>query len=149
MKRMHVHVSVDNVAESTRFYSAMLGQQPTVTKADYTKWQVEDPRLNLSISARGKRDVGLDHLGIQAETSAELDQLYRRLADASYMTFEETGAKCCYAESDKHWATDPSGVVWEMFQTMGEVATYGDDRGISATRKPGPALQECSASCGC
>ena len=128
MKRMHIHISVDDLETSKRFYTAMLGQEPSVTKPDYAKWSLDDPHVNLAISNKCCNKPGIDHLGIQAETSDELDELYRRLGNASYATVEQNGAKCCYAESDKHWAVDPVGVAWEMFHTMGEVAVYGNDR---------------------
>ena len=54
MKRFHVHLSVDNLAHNIRFYSAMFGVAPTVEKADYAKWMLDDPRVNFAISARGR-----------------------------------------------------------------------------------------------
>jgi hypothetical protein len=66
MKRMHVHVAVDDLAHSIAFYSALLAVPPSVVKADYAKWMLDDPRVNFAISARGRR-AGLDHLGIQVE----------------------------------------------------------------------------------
>ena len=47
MKRLHVHVSVENLNESIGFYSAMFSTQPTVTKADYAKWMLDDPARKL------------------------------------------------------------------------------------------------------
>ncbi len=129
MKRMHMHVSVDDLTTSIRFYTAMFGVEPSVAKSDYAKWMLDDPRVNFAISKRDDRHAGLNHVGIQAESNDELDDLYKRLGDASFAMLEEKGAKCCYAESDKHWAVDPSGVVWEMFHSMGEIAVYGEDRG--------------------
>lgn len=127
MKRFHVHVSVENMDQSVAFYSAMFGADPTVSKPDYAKWAVDDPRINFAISQRNGRKPGVDHLGVQAETSGELDDLYARLGNANIASRPEVGAHCCYAESDKHWAKDPSGVTWEAFHTMGEIATYGED----------------------
>jgi len=53
MKRLHVHVSVDDLAKSIRFYSTLFAAEPTVTRDDYAKWMLEDPRLNFAISTRG------------------------------------------------------------------------------------------------
>lgn len=128
MKRMHVHIAVGDLATAKRFYTAMFGQEPTVSKPDYAKWSLEDPRMNLAISQKLGNQPGIDHLGIQAETAEELEELYERLGDASYAMLEQRGAKCCYAESDKHWAVDPEGVTWEMFHSLGEVEVYGLDR---------------------
>ncbi len=74
MKRFHVHVSVANLADSIRFYSALFAAEPTVVKEDYAKWMLEDPRVNFAISQRGAAP-GLDHLGVQTEDDAELAEM--------------------------------------------------------------------------
>src|SRR6516165_3971848 len=66
MKRMHVHVGVEDLQNAIRFYSALFASQPAVVKPDYAKWMLDDPRVNFAISTRGKQP-GLDHLGIQVE----------------------------------------------------------------------------------
>ena len=82
MKRLHVHVSVDDLAQSTRFYSTLFGAEPTVIKNDYVKWMLDDPRVNFAISTRPGRPAGISHLGIQAEDEAELAEVYDRLSRA-------------------------------------------------------------------
>ena len=62
MKRFHVHVSVRDLDESTRFYAALFGAEPTVRKDDYAKWMLDDPRVNFAISTRAGA-AGIDHLG--------------------------------------------------------------------------------------
>ncbi len=64
MKRLHVHVAVDQIEPSVHFYSALYGAAPSVLKSDYAKWMLDDPRVNFAISSRG-RVAGLNHLGIQ------------------------------------------------------------------------------------
>jgi len=125
MKRLHVHVSVEDIAHSTRFYSALFAAQPAVQKPDYAKWMLEDPRVNFAISARGVQ-TGLDHLGIQVETDAELHEVYDRLKQADRPVLEEGATTCCYAKSEKSWIADPQGISWETFLTSGESTVYGD-----------------------
>ncbi len=129
MQRLHVHVSVESLPKSVGFYSALFGADPTVLKPDYAKWMLDDPRVNFAVSVKDDRRPGLNHLGIQAETEEELAEVYKRLGEANIATVDEGCAKCCYAESDKHWATDPTGLVWEAYRTMGTIAVYGEDRG--------------------
>mgnify|MGYP003385919060 CR=1 FL=1 len=124
MKRLHVHVHVDELAKSVRFYAELFAAQPSVLKSDYAKWMLEDPRVNFAISARGD-EKGLGHLGIQAETADELRQVYSRLDRAEGHIFEEGATTCCYAKSEKSWATDPTGIAWEIFHTTGESETFG------------------------
>ena len=54
MKRFHVNVSVGDIAEGIRFYSALFATEPTVRKADYAKWMLDYPRINFAISQRGE-----------------------------------------------------------------------------------------------
>ncbi len=123
MKRFHVHVAVDNLEANIRFYSAMFGAQPSVVKPDYAKWMLDDPRVNFAISMRGETP-GVNHLGIQAENDEELKVIRRQLANAEAPIKEETAAACCYAESDKYWITDPQGIAWESFHTLGAIPTF-------------------------
>ena len=126
MKRLHVHVAVHDIQQSVRFYSALFAAQPTVTKDDYAKWMLDDPRVNFAISKRGTK-TGLDHLGIQAGNEADLEGISSQLAQADVSTLEQKGASCCYAKSDKYWMLDPQGIAWESFHTLGTVPVYGDD----------------------
>lgn len=129
MKRFHVHLSVDQIDPSVAFYSALFGAAPVVQKPDYAKWLLDDPRVNFAISRKADNVTGLNHLGVQVETEEELTEVYERLGRANIDSQPESCARCCYAQSDKHWAVDPTGIVWEAYRTMGAIAVYGDDRG--------------------
>jgi catechol 2,3-dioxygenase-like lactoylglutathione lyase family enzyme len=133
MKRLHVHVSVDDLAHSIRFYSTLFAAEPTVSKPDYAKWMLDDPRVNFAISARGGQP-GLDHLGIQVESQGELQEVYARLRQADRPVLEEGATTCCYAKSEKSWITDPQGVSWETFLTSGESTVYGDSVDLGPIR---------------
>jgi predicted enzyme related to lactoylglutathione lyase len=133
MKRMHVHVAVDDLAASMKFYSALFAAQPSVVKPDYAKWMLDDPRVNFAISARG-RAPGLDHLGIQVENKDELSEVYARLHQAGGAVIEQGQTNCCYASSEKSWIDDPAGIAWETFLTFGEIIDYGDGSGEHGAR---------------
>jgi len=136
MKRLHVHVAVRDLQQSIRFYSTLFAAQPTVTKEDYAKWQLDDPRVNFAVSTRGKK-AGLDHLGIQAENDAELEEIGTRLAQADVALTPQKGASCCYAKSDKYWTLDPQGIAWESFHTLDSVPVYGEDTAARAAERKG------------
>jgi predicted enzyme related to lactoylglutathione lyase len=133
MKRMHVHVGVENLEQSINFYSALFATQPAVVKSDYAKWMLDDPRVNFAISTRGKQP-GLDHLGIQVESQAELHEVYARLSKAGGSVIEQGQTTCCYAKSEKAWIDDPSGISWETFHSTGENTVYGDGSGEREAR---------------
>jgi catechol 2,3-dioxygenase-like lactoylglutathione lyase family enzyme len=133
MKRLHVHISVDDLTQSVQFYSTLFAAEPSVTKSDYAKWMLDDPRVNFAISTRNG-GAGLDHLGIQVETPDELQEVYGRLRQADRPMLEEGATTCCYAQSEKSWITDPQGVSWETFLTTGESTVYGDSADLGAIR---------------
>jgi hypothetical protein len=133
MKRLHVHVAVEDLARSVRFYSTLFASEPAVIKADYAKWMLDDPRVNFAISARGGEN-GVDHLGIQVETPDELQEVYLRLQQADRPVLEEGATTCCYAQSEKSWITDPQRLSWETFLTSGESSVYGDSVDLGPIR---------------
>lgn len=157
MKRMHVHMAVENLDQSIRFYSALFAAEPTVTKPDYAKWMLEDPRVNFAISTRSQHARGVDHLGIQVEDADELQQVYARLKLAEGPIVEEGNTTCCYAQSEKSWIADPQGVAWETFLTVGESTVYGESAPLeqlkgSACCAPSltaaPAVEATAGTCG-
>lgn len=148
MKRLHVHIRVDDLARSIDFYTALFGSAPSLTRHDYAKWQLEDPRVNFALS---KRDSGggLDHLGIQVDDGGELAQITQRLAAAGAVPVEQRDARCCYARSDKAWSKDPQGVSWEAFLSHGEadrLTACGDD---GDCEKAAAEAASCCATAGC
>jgi catechol-2,3-dioxygenase len=143
MKRFHVHVSVADIAQSTRFYSALFGTPPSVEKTDYAKWMLDDPRVNFAISTRG-HEPGLNHLGFQTDSEAELDAMRAQHSAAELALDHEGATSCCYAQSTKHWLADPQGVAWEMYHTMGEAQTYNGD---GETAPMGAATPAMATSC--
>ncbi len=126
MKRFHVHVSVRDLDESLRFYATLFGAEPSVVKSDYAKWMLDDPRINFAISQR-QEEVGINHLGLQTDSDAELAEIRERLQAGAQDGREESGAQCCYARSDKYWTQDPQGVIWENYHTLDSIPVYGKD----------------------
>ncbi|MBC8723307.1 glyoxalase/bleomycin resistance/dioxygenase family protein [Paraburkholderia sp. 31.1] len=146
MKRMHIHVAVDNLADSIRFYSAMFGNvEPTVIKSDYCKWELSDPVVNFAISQRGAKP-GVDHIGIQVETDEELAEMNARFAAAEVPVQHQSGTTCCYAKSDKAWTVDPQGVAWETFLTLESAPIYGQSHTQEALAANEPAAACCAPS---
>ena len=125
MKRFHVHVNVDDLKTSIAFYSKLFAAEPTRVESDYAKWMIEDPRLNFAISSRGA-EAGVDHLGLQTDTPAELQALNERARTADMTLLDEGETTCCYARSDKHWITDPQGVAWEHFHTLANIPVFNE-----------------------
>jgi hypothetical protein len=142
MKRLHLHVCVPDLPRSIAFYETLFGAPPSVVETDYAKWMLDDPRVNFAISSRCGA-AGVDHVGVQAETRAELAEIADRLKAAGETTFDEAAATCCYAKSDKSWVLDPAGVRWETFFTFGRATTYGESAAAAALAAP-PARACCA-----
>jgi len=136
MKRFHVHVSVQDLGHSVRFYSALFGAEPAVVKADYAKWMLDDPAVNFAISARGAA-LGVNHLGLQFDSDEDLEAIESRLDATGVIGVPERDAACCYARSDKYWTVDPAGIAWEQFHTTGEIAVFGEELGRAEKRADG------------
>jgi predicted lactoylglutathione lyase len=131
MKRFHIHITVQDLAASIDFYNKLFGELPSRQEEDYAKWMLEDPRINFAISSRGHAS-GINHLGMQADTQQELDELKSlAIAASGDTTIDPDAAACCYANSMKHWVVDPSGVAWEHFQTLSDSKTFGEDTMIN------------------
>jgi catechol 2,3-dioxygenase-like lactoylglutathione lyase family enzyme len=124
MSRFHVHIAVDDLDKNIEFYSAIFGAKPTVLKPNYAKWALDDPKVNFAISTRGRK-VGLDHVGIQADSDDELKAVRQRIEQAGITGLSQEGTTCCYTKSDKYWVQDPQGIAWESFHSLGEAPMFG------------------------
>ena len=129
MKRFHVHASVAGIGQSVRFYSTLFCAEPSLVKPDYAKWMLDDPRINFAISSN-RQPVGVNHLGFQVDTDEELRDMHVQLQAADARLLQEDAQPCCYATSDKYWVTDPTGVAWETFQSLGRIPVYGEDTAV-------------------
>ncbi|TXC62068.1 glyoxalase/bleomycin resistance/dioxygenase family protein [Piscinibacter aquaticus] len=136
MKRFHVHVHVDDLARSIGFYSKLFAAEPTRVENDYAKWMLDDPRINFAISTRGAK-AGIDHLGFQTDDAEELAELRARAEAADMALLDEGETTCCYARSEKHWVTDPQGIAWEQFHTLGNIPVFNEGA------KPAEAAAAC------
>ena len=150
MKRFHIHVRVDDLARSITFYSKLFAAAPARSETDYAKWMLDDPRINFAISTRGGAP-GVDHLGIQADDASELAELKSRAIAADMAMLDEGQTTCCYARSDKYWVTDPQGVAWEQFHTLGDIPVFHEAHAatpVTVRGKPvGIAVKPASSCC--
>ena len=144
MKRLHVHVGVNNLDQSIGFYSTLFAAAPSVIEDDYAKWMLDDPRVNFAISSGNHARKGIEHLGIQVESGEELAEVYRRLKAADRPVLEEGTTTCCYAKSEKSWIADPDGVVWEAFLTNGDATVYGDSPALDTLDAPSAEVKCCA-----
>lgn len=96
-----------------------------------------------AVSTR-KGVAGIDHLGIKADSEAELAAMRAGLEAQGLPRVEQRDAECCYARADKLWVTDPNGVPWELYAGTGSIEVFGDDvrpaAGASCCAEPAAPL---------
>ena len=126
MKRIHIHIAVDNLVENINFYSTIFGVKPTVEQEDYAKWQLDDPAVNFAISTQG-RSSGINHLGLQVDSADELQEIAERFENAEISYSSQKDITCCYANSNKHWVLDPQGMAWESFHTLSDAPLFDEE----------------------
>ena len=88
--------------------------------------------MNFAISERGGK------AGDQSPRPAdgpdhELESLHQQLHQADLAAHAEKDIGCCYARSNKYWITDPTGIAWETFHTLGSVPTFDGEVAGGAT----------------
>ncbi len=149
MKRFHVHVHVEDLQASIQFYNRLFAANPTRVEADYAKWMLDDPKVNFAISTRGNKP-GLDHLGFQTESAEELAQLKAQAQGADMALLDEGETTCCYARSEKHWITDPQGIAWEHFHTLGDIPVFNEStQAVSESACCAPASSAAKSAAPC
>jgi hypothetical protein len=126
--RLHISMQVDQFDKAVGFYSMLFGEDPSVVRDSYAKWDLKNPNVNFVIEALGN-EVRVDHLGIQAESEEELQTIAARMRDSGQPFLDVENAQCCYANLDKAWVKGMAGEKWEAFFTHGQSEQeYGEDR---------------------
>lgn len=142
MKRMHIHVGVENLEDAIEFYSALFGEEPSKVKGDYAKWMLEDPRVNFAISLKAGR-AGVNHLGLQVDGKEELEVIRSQLSAANISTHKNGETTCCYARSEKSWVEDPAGIPWEAYRSMEDVEVFSEEPRACGMTKPETSTGGC------
>jgi len=115
--KVHLHLSVSDLARSRDFYARFLGGEPVKVKPGYVKFLPEWAPVNLALSdgARHHGDGTINHVGVQVDSPALVQELLGRVKASGLRVREEMGVNCCHANQDKFWVEDPDGVEWEVY----------------------------------
>lgn len=121
MKRIHIGLKVDDLDEAIGFYSRLFGAGPTMRRADYAKWMLDDPAVNFSLDTHGDGPAGSAHYGIQLDTPDALAAARAGVDDAGLPRADQDDLVCGYQLQHKSWVSDPTGLMWEFFHSTGEL----------------------------
>ena len=125
MSRIQLALDVDDLEASIAFYTTLLGAGPAKRRPGYANFAVTEPPLKLVLLENPGRGGGLNHLGVEVESSEQVHAETARLADAGLLTDEQIGTTCCYATQDKVWATGPDGERWEVYTVLADSQEFG------------------------
>lgn len=120
MARIQLALNVTDLDASVEFYTRLLGVEPAKLEPGYANFAVAHPPLKL-VLFEGGDDGTINHLGVEVDTTDEVDAAQRRLSGEGVELTEERDTECCYARQDKVWITAPGGVNWEIYTVLEDV----------------------------
>lgn len=125
--RFHLSLNVSDLPRSIAFYRVLFGLAPAKVRADYAKFELDDPPVVLSLEPAAPGAGGpLNHLGFRLADSAGLVAMQERLAREGIETQREDGVECCYARQTKFWVHDPDRTLWEVYTFEGDIEHRGE-----------------------
>ena len=114
MSRVQLALNVDDVDAAVEFYGTLFQAEPHKRRPGYANFALTDPPLKLVLIENKGAGGGLNHLGVEVETPAEVSTTNERLNGVGLPTAEDNGT-CCFATQDKVWVSDPTGTSWEIY----------------------------------
>jgi catechol 2,3-dioxygenase-like lactoylglutathione lyase family enzyme len=145
--KVHLHMSVADLAKSREFYRRFLGEEPVKEKAGYVKFLPGWAPVNLALS-EGRQAGGegaVNHAGVQVDSPALVMEHLARVKAAGLPVREEIGVNCCHANQDKFWVEDPDGVEWEVYYLNYDLEEQAESR--PATAAAGLKLAKSTSCC--
>ncbi|MBF1991710.1 ArsI/CadI family heavy metal resistance metalloenzyme [Fischerella thermalis] len=124
MPRLQLALNVSNIDTAVDFYSKLFGTEPAKRRPGYANFAIAEPPLKLVLFENPSATGKLNHLGIEVESSAQVEQASDRLQQANLTVRSENNTTCCYALQDKIWVTDPDGDEWEVYTVLEDSATF-------------------------
>jgi catechol 2,3-dioxygenase-like lactoylglutathione lyase family enzyme len=116
MSRVQLALRVSDLEHSVLFYSKLFGVEPAKRRPGYANFAIAEPPLKLVLlEGEAGEPTVMDHLGVEVESTDEVDGATQRLRDAGLATFSEADTDCCYAVQDKVWVTGPGQEPWEVY----------------------------------
>jgi catechol 2,3-dioxygenase-like lactoylglutathione lyase family enzyme len=127
MSRVQLALNVDDIDEAVAFYTKLFDSEPAKRRPGYANFAIEQPPLKLVLLENPGQGGTLNHLGVEVDSTAEVDAATARLTAAGLMASEEKNTTCCYATQDKTWVTGPGNEPWEIYTVLADSPTFRGD----------------------
>ena len=137
MSRIQLALNVADIDAAVEFYSTLFATQPAKRRPGYANFAVANPPLKLALFENPEATGTLNHLGVERESMAEIEEQAARLEAAGLTLDVEGDVVCCYARQDKHWVTGPDGQRWENYVVLADA--HPELEGKSAADAAQPA----------
>ncbi|MGA5894449.1 ArsI/CadI family heavy metal resistance metalloenzyme [Streptomyces venetus] len=126
MSRAQLALRVSDLEASITFYSKLFGTEPAKRREGYANFAIAEPPLKLVlIEGQPGEETRLDHLGVEVESSEQVNAAASRLKGAGLAPFEENDTSCCYALQDKVWVHGPGKEPWEVYVVKADADNLG------------------------
>ncbi|MBD2355746.1 VOC family protein [Tolypothrix sp. FACHB-123] len=120
MSRVQLALNVSNIDAAVEFYSKLFGTEPAKRRPGYANFAIAQPPLKLVLIENSEAAGSLNHLGVEVETTGEVNTATDRLQQLGLQTRTEEQVTCCYALQDKVWVHDPDGAPWEIYKVLSD-----------------------------
>jgi catechol 2,3-dioxygenase-like lactoylglutathione lyase family enzyme len=128
VSRAQLALRVGDLDASIAFYTKLFGTEPAKIRDGYANFAIAAPPLKLVlIQGEAGQDTVMDHLGVEVESTDEVNAATTRLTESGLITLEENDTSCCYAVQDKVWVHGPGNEPWEVYVVKGEADTLAKD----------------------
>jgi catechol 2,3-dioxygenase-like lactoylglutathione lyase family enzyme len=128
MSRVQLALRVGDLEGSIAFYSKLFNTEPAKRRPGYATFAITEPALKLILlEGEPGQSTVMDHLGVEVESTEEVNAASKRLTGEGMETLVENGTTCCYALQDKVWVHGPGQEPWEVYTVKDDSASFGKD----------------------
>jgi catechol 2,3-dioxygenase-like lactoylglutathione lyase family enzyme len=127
MSRLQLALNVNDIDAAVEFYSTLFDTAPAKRRPGYANFAIDSPALKLVLFENPAETGTLNHLGVEHDSTAEVQAEADRLQSAGLQLDVEGDVVCCYARQDKHWVTGPDGQRWENYVVLSDAGPELED----------------------
>ncbi|MGB1630272.1 MAG: ArsI/CadI family heavy metal resistance metalloenzyme [Acidimicrobiales bacterium] len=125
--RLQLALDVSDIDAAVEFYSKLFDTEPAKRKPGYANFAIENPPLKLVLFENAANAGGINHLGVETETSEQVEAAEARLDDSGLETTGVADTVCCYAGKTETWVVGPDRERWEWYVKTSDEADFGTD----------------------